>query len=111
MHNIRTYPQAIRQPLTNWNYKHPKPADIDKAALWRSAANKLGLSGPAKLRLEWIIYYYTAGGEKAYPTARQFGTSPKNFYKWPARFEKQGVRGLEEISRAPVHQAMGSHHD
>lgn len=103
MHRVKTYPNAISEPLMAWRRTHAKLPPLDKAALWRSAADKVKLSDQARLRLEWIIFYYTAGNKKAYVTANQFGTSPKNFYKWLARFEKQGVRGLEEISRAPVH--------
>lgn len=83
------------------SFKYPPPPPIDKAKLWRQAASKVGLSDPARLRLEWMIFYYTVAVEKAYPTARHFGTTPRNFYKWLRRFEKQGVRGLEEQSRTP----------
>jgi transposase InsO family protein len=98
---VKTYPNALTQPLFGSNSKHPPDPPLDKAKLWRKAADKIRLSDPARLRLEWMIFYYTLGRERAYPTARQFGTTPRNFYKWLHRFEKQGVRGLEEHSRAP----------
>jgi transposase InsO family protein len=103
MHRVKTFPQALKQPLIVWDVMRPKPIHVDKPAMWRSAADKVSLSDSARLRLEWMIYYHTAGQGKAYATASQFGTSPKNFYKWLSRFNKQGVRGLEEVSRAPEH--------
>lgn len=103
MRLAKTYLHTTQAPLSAWSWSRAKNPKVDKATLWRKTADKVELSDAARLKLEWMIYYHTAGNQKAYVTARQFGISPKNFYKWLARFEKKGVRGLEEASRAPVH--------
>ena len=44
---------------------------------WRKVAETLKLSKPAKLRLEWIIYYHATAGKNASLTARHFGIPRK----------------------------------
>jgi len=56
-------------------YLKPKPiARIDKFNLWRGIAKKK-LSPKAQLRLEWIIFFYTAGKENVTETTKHFGIS------------------------------------
>ncbi len=71
---------------------------------WRKVAKILKISREARLRLEWIIYYYS--GYTASQTTRHFGISRKTFYKWYAEFDKDNLYSLyrlEDKSRAPHH--------
>lgn len=77
---------------------------LNEQERWRRVANILKLSKTAKLRLEWIIYYYQ--GYSAVQTARHFGISRKTFYKWYPEFDKDNIYSLyrlEDKSRAPQH--------
>lgn len=38
---------------------------------------------------------------------REFGISRKTAYKWLARYEQEGCRGLSERSRRPIHSPLG----
>lgn len=73
----------------------------DKHELWKKTAKVLGLSKKAKLRLEWIIYYYTKSNSDISLTSRHFGISRKTFYKWLNRFDERNLRTLEDKSTAP----------
>ena len=75
---------------------------LNKYDRFRQQAKLLKLSRKACLKLEWFIYYYTAGKESAATTARYFGTTRKTFYKWFAVFDPGNLRALEESSRAPI---------
>jgi transposase len=55
-----------------------------------------------KLRLRWIQYHENIAGKIA-PTCRYFGIARSTFYYWYARYKKQGVEGLRELSRRPHH--------
>jgi transposase InsO family protein len=57
------------------------------------------LSKGAKKRLKWIDYYRKHKNKRK--TCRYFGISPTTFYKWLIRYEKMGLKGLEEKSRRP----------
>ena len=50
-----------------------------------------------------IIGKYLAREESVSELAREYGLSRKTVYKWIERFERGGVGGLEELSRAPHH--------
>ncbi len=73
---------------------------------WRERAKKWKLSTQGRLRLEWIIFYYTQGKENASKASSYFSISRKTFYKWYNRFtEKKGdVRELEDQSREPYNK-------
>ncbi len=60
------------------------------------------LSPAALLKLEWIIFYHTLGKQNAKATAKQFGITRKTFHKWLRRFKEQDIKGLEEVSKAPL---------
>jgi len=75
---------------------------LDDAARWKKQAELLGLSKGARTRLEWFIWHKDHG-ENASLTARHFGISRKTFWKWNRRFDRKGLRTLEEKSRAPKH--------
>lgn len=61
------------------------------------------LSLTAQLKLEWIIFYHTVGGDDATKTALHFGISRKTFHKWSSRFNERNLTSLEEHNRAPEH--------
>jgi transposase InsO family protein len=60
----------------------------------------INLTKVAKLRLSWIDYYQ-AHGQNAALTARHFGISKSCFFKWKARFDKQGLAGLLDQPKRP----------
>jgi putative transposase len=68
---------------------------------WRAQAKQAGLSVEARQRLEWLIFYYTVGGQNARRTAAYFGVSAKTFHKWKTRFDPEHLPSLEEHSRRP----------
>lgn len=77
---------------------------LDKYERWRKVADILKLSKTAKLRLEWIIYYYQ--GHSVIQTARHYGISRKTFYKWFSIFYEDNIYSmhkLEDQSKAPIH--------
>jgi transposase InsO family protein len=85
-----------------WDGFPRKPIQLKtKYERWKKIAKLAGLSREATLRLDWIIYYYTAAKENARLTCRHFGIAPKTFYKWFDRFNEANLRTLEDISRAP----------
>ena len=65
-------------------------------------ASDLDLSSKALLRLEWMVFYETAGNKDAYATAKHFSIAPKTFYKWHKRFDNGLVGKLEDESKAPI---------
>lgn len=86
-----------------WPYFLFKPIKLlDKSERWKKVAQILGLSKTARLRLEWIIYYYQ--GYNASEVSRHFGISRKSFYKWFKEFDQDNLYSLyclEDKSRAP----------
>jgi len=70
---------------------------------WRGVADLLRFTTRERLRVEWIVFYYTAGKENATLTAQHFGISRKTFYKWAKCFRdsKYDVHSLADRSRAP----------
>jgi putative transposase len=87
-----------------WSYygQHCLRQDFDSdAAYWRYWADRLNLSTSARLRLEWMIFYFTVGKGKGTVTAKYFGIARQNFVKWKKRFNPNDLTSLEEHSRAP----------
>jgi transposase InsO family protein len=74
---------------------------LDRAAHARKVAVALGLSKPAKSRLEWM-FWHDGNGQNALLTSRRFGVAPKTFWKWRKRYLEHGPRGLTELSRRPL---------
>ena len=52
--------------------------------------------GSDKLRLEWMIFYFTIGEENTTKTALHFGVSRRIFIKWKSRFNPQDMTSLED---------------
>lgn len=69
----------------------------------QAVAKEMGLSRPARARLEWMIWYATAGKENARATCRHFGIPPQTFYRWQGRFSETNPRSLEDRSHRPHH--------
>jgi len=75
--------------------------EVNKYELWRGIAKMNKLSVKACLRLEWIIFYYTAGKKNASYTCRHFGISRSIFYFWLKRFDEARVSSLEDNKSSP----------
>lgn len=83
-------------------YLIPKPIQLlNKYDRWRKRGEALPLSEKAKLRLEWIIFYYTAGNKNASYTAKHFGISRSKFYFWFTRFNELNLKTLEDNPSTP----------
>ncbi len=99
-------PANIIQPIFHKNdnvFKRKPIILLDKSTRWRKCADLFNLSSKARMKLEWMIFYYAVGKENGYLTARHFGIAPKTFYKWLNRFivSKENILILEEQSRKP----------
>lgn len=86
----------------SWQGVHYKREHFDSdASYWRYWAKRLNLSLSAKLRLEWVIFYYTVAGENGTVTAKHFGIARQIFVKWKGRFKPNDITSLEDHSKAP----------
>lgn len=74
-----------------------------QADRWRASADYFLISERAKLRLEWMIFYYTVADKNAAYTAAHFGIARKTFHAWLKRFTPNRIQSLEEWSRKPHH--------
>lgn len=64
------------------------------------------LSARERLRVEWMIFYYTQANQNGSLTARHFGISRKTFHKWLKRFKDslEDIESLNDQSKAPCHK-------
>lgn len=60
------------------------------------------LSKEAKIRLKWVDYYHSHQNN-ARLTCRRFGIHHRSFYRYYDRFQKLGLKGLENLSQRPKH--------
>ena len=74
---------------------------LDQYSRWRKRAELIQLSDKAKLRLEWIIFYHTAGKHNASYTAKHFSISRSKFYFWYSRFNEKNLKTLEDNPSIP----------
>ncbi len=94
------------QKVNAFGYRNPyfsgKPIRLDRD--WRNTRllGQKTLTPTAQLKLEWIIFYHTLGKKNAVDTAKQFGVTRKTLHKWLRRFKEQDLKGLEEVSKAPI---------
>jgi len=65
---------------------------------WKIAKEQ-DISKEGQLRLKWLDYHNKK--ENAALTCRHFGISESCFWKWKKRFDKSGLKGLENFSRRP----------
>lgn len=82
-------------------YLRPKPMVIPSKWELIRQIGKDKLSSDAQLKLEWIIFFHTVGGENVKETAAHFGIARKTLHKWLGRFVETRPETLEEKSRAP----------
>jgi len=91
----------------NFYYFKRKPIKLkSRHARWRGVAELLQLSARERLRVEWMIFYYTQANQNGSLTARHFGISGKTFHKWLKRFKDslEDIESLNDQSRAPCHK-------
>lgn len=67
---------------------------------FRQVRATVTLSKLAKLRLAWLDYYM-AHNKNAALTCRHFGIAKSCFFKWKARYGKQGLAGLLNQPKRP----------
>ena len=96
----------MRKPASFYFFRGKPIVHKDRYELWRGVADLLGFEAHERLRVEWMVFYHTAGKENAALTAQHFGTSRKAFHKWSRRFKdsKYDVRSLADQSKAPHHK-------
>jgi putative transposase len=75
--------------------------EVNRYELWRGVARMNKLSTKAQLRLEWIIFYETAGQRNATNTAKHFGIARSIFYFWLSRFDETYLKSLEDNKSIP----------
>jgi len=93
----------MRKPASFYFFK-TKPIILrNRYEHWRGVADLSGFTTLERLRVEWMVFYYTVVKENATLTAQHFGISRKTLYKWFKRFKysKYDVRSLADRSRAP----------
>jgi len=93
----------MRKPASFYYFKRKPTILKNRYERWRGVADQLRLSTPERLRVEWMVFYYTVAGENATFTAKHFGISRKTFHKWVKRFKdsKYDVQSMADRSRAP----------
>jgi transposase InsO family protein len=96
----------MRKPASFYFFKRKPIVQKDRYETWRGVANLLDFEAHERLRVEWMVFYYTAGKENATLTAQHFGISRKTFHKWFKRFKnsKYNVQSLADQSKAPHHK-------
>jgi len=93
----------MRKPASFYFFK-TKPIILEnRYEHWRGVADLLCFTTHERLRVEWMVFYYTAGKESAALTAQHFGISRKTFYKWSKRFRdsKYDAHSLADRPRTP----------
>ena len=94
----------MRKPASFYFFKRKPIVRKDRHVTWREVADLLGLKTQERLRVEWMVFYHTAGRENVTVTAHHFGISRKTFHKWLKRFKdsKYNVKSLADQSRTPA---------
>ena len=77
----------MRKPASFYFFKRKPIVPKDRCECWRGVADLLAFTTQERLRVEWMVFYYTAGKENAALTAKHLGMSRKTFYKWFKRFK------------------------
>jgi len=78
-----------------------KRQEVNRYELWRGVAKLENLSTKAQLRLEWMIFYETAGKRNATYTAEHFSIARSVFYFWLKRFDETNLKTLEDHKSVP----------
>jgi transposase InsO family protein len=95
----------MRKPASFYFFKRKPIVQKSRHEFWREVANLTSLSIQERLRVEWMVFYYTVGKENAALTAQHFDISRRTFHKWLSRFKdsQYDVRSLADHCRAPHH--------
>jgi hypothetical protein len=95
----------MRKPASFYFFGRKPVVQKSRHEFWRVVANLTSLSIQERLRVEWMVFYYTVGKENAALTAQHFDISRKTFHKWLSRFKdsQYDVRSLADHCRAPHH--------
>ena len=88
----------------NCFFEAKKKPLLSKYDRWREVAKQLKLSSEAKLRLDWLIFYYARANENVSLVCRHFGIAPKTFYKWFNLFDEKNLRTLESRNKSPINK-------
>jgi len=93
----------MRKPNSLYFFKRKPIILKSRYECWRGIADFSGFTPHERLRIEWVVFYYTVARENVTLTAQHFSISRKTFHKWFKRFEcpKYNVRSLRNRSRAP----------
>ena len=57
----------MRKSASFYFFKRKPVARKDRYELWRGAAELSGFNAQERLRVEWMVFYYTAAGGNATP--------------------------------------------
>jgi hypothetical protein len=82
----------MRKPASFYFFKIKPIVQKDRYECWRGVADLLDFTTQERLRMEWMVFYYTAGKENATPTAQYFAISSKTFHKWLKRFKDSKIQ-------------------
>ena len=93
----------MRKPNSFYFFKRKPIILKSRYECWRGVANLSGFTSHERLRVEWMVFYYTIAKENVTLTAEHFSISRKTFHKWFKRFKdsKYDIRSLADRSRAP----------
>jgi len=96
----------MRKPTSFYFFKTKPIIPENRYERWRGVADLLGFTTHERLRVEWMVFYYTVAKENVTLTAQHFGISRKTFHKWLKRFKgsKYDVHSLGDQSKAPEHK-------
>ena len=96
----------MRKPSSFYFFKTKPIISKSRYECWRGVADLLDFTPRGRLRVEWVIFYYTVAKENVTLTAQHFSISRKSFYKWFKRFKnsKYDVHSLADQSKAPCHK-------
>jgi hypothetical protein len=96
----------MRKPASFYFFRRKPIISKDRYECWRDVADLLDFETQERLRVEWMVFYYTAGKENTAQTAKYFGISRKTFHKWFKRFKdfKYNVKNLADQSKTPHHK-------
>jgi len=80
----------MKKPASFYFFKRKPVVLKDRYECWRGVADLLGFATQGRLRVEWMVFYYTAGKENAALTAQHFGYLKEDFLQMV-----QALRGLK----------------
>ena len=63
---------GMRKSASFYFFKRKPIVQKDRHELWREVANLSGFKAQERLRVEWMVFYYTAGQKNATLIAKHF---------------------------------------